>query len=129
MEPLSPMNRRKSARYSFCFAAIMRDLTPLEKMFIVMSTVIILGGLWAVVFPRAFAAMMPGNEHHGSGKPYLQSFSESDCKRYGALCIGAGLGLNALACFPLNRRRDGGRRRSEGGTDAHYGGSGPRPPL
>ena len=80
----------------------MRKLTSLERMGLWLGIVMVLTGGWFALFPEKYSAGIAAL-NYTSDASYHQYVSKEGCRVYGLISVGVGLGLGALAVYPLKR--------------------------
>ena len=77
----------------------MRKFTSTERWLLAMGSLITLVAAWMVVFPREFTMLVPAGRFNNH--PYLLHASKNECRVFGIVDLGVGLGLCFLAVYPL----------------------------
>ena len=81
----------------------MRKLSSVEWAGLCLAAVLVFGGAWLALFPEDRVGRRASNGLLGDDTSYVMKLSKEECRIYGVLSIIGGLGLGALAVYPLKR--------------------------
>lgn len=80
----------------------MRKLSTVERSGLCLGIVLALAGGWLALFPRESVGHIDAKRYRKDTSNFLK-LSKEECRGYGMLALGVGLGLGLLSVYPLKR--------------------------